>query len=162
MAFKSSPLNPEEVDEVIADAEKLRLLKKACYGNAAQLVINHSEKYTYIEGYVVAWIIPIRHALVVDKKGRVIDLTLQDKQKTREEVDHELNNIGKCPSLDRESNIFGRLPDGWEYYGVPFKRRYLAERAVKTKRYGSLIDDWEHGFPLLTMPSDKVKEEALA
>ena len=33
---------------------------------------------------------------------------------------------------------------------------------METKRYGSLIDDWEHGFPLLKLPQSLMKAEVLA
>jgi hypothetical protein len=143
------------------DTGKLRLLRKACYSNAAQLALDHPDKYTYVEGYVLAGIIPVHHAWVVDRHGRVIDLTLRDRKLTEAELNHELNNVGRVSSLDRK-NILGRIPDDWEYFGVPIKTEYVRKRALETKRYGSLIDDWEHGFPLLKLPQNTVKDEVLA
>ena len=124
----------------MSDAGRLRLLRKACYGNAAQLALDKPDKYTYVEGYVLAGIIPVHHAWVVDRRGRVIDLTLRDRELTKAELDHELNNVGKVSSLDQK-NILGRIPNGWEYFGVPIKTEYVRNRALETKRYGSLIDD---------------------
>lgn len=39
---------------------------------------------------------------------------------------------------------------GSDYIGVPFTNQYLIQRLAKTGYYGSLIDNFQEGFPLLT------------
>jgi predicted ABC-type ATPase len=51
--------------------------QKECFKNAFQLASNSPDKYTYVEGYAspAGVPIPIHHAWVVDKDGKVIDNT---------------------------------------------------------------------------------------
>lgn len=50
-----------------------------CYRNAFQLASTDPENLTYCEGFaMVPDLIPLEHAWVVDKKGRVIDPTWSD------------------------------------------------------------------------------------
>lgn len=45
------------------------------------------------------------------------------------------------------------------YVGVRFRRDYVVRRTRETGRIGALIDDWEHGFPLLRCPPDDFRHD---
>jgi len=47
--------------------------------------------------------------------------------------------------------------DGKEYFGVIFKRSYVQEQVIKTKRIG-LIDNWQEEWPLLRLEPSIWKE----
>lgn len=92
---------------------------RECFLNAALAVMAHDD-LTYVEGLAIPTTvaIPIRHAWLVDNRGRVVDRTW--------------------------------TPVGHAYFGVPFKTEYVCRRLAKYVYAGSLIDDWEHNWPLLT------------
>jgi hypothetical protein len=46
---------------------------------------------------------------------------------------------------------------GVVYAGVPFKRGWVSLMGLKNKGVGSLIDDWQHDWPLLRALGDKPK-----
>lgn len=110
---------------------------KQCFANAQRLVSSYPE-YTYWEGYVVVdkLPLPILHGWVTGQdngKDVLIDPTLKfDFQKR-----YSLSNILIGPSSERE------------YFGVPFPTKEILDRMRQTLEYGSLVDDWKRGFPLL-------------
>lgn len=53
--------------------------------------------------------------------------------------------------VDRHDNVVDPTwRDGQDYFGVPFQLRAVVEGILRREAYGSLIDDWEAGWPLLT------------
>jgi hypothetical protein len=66
--------------------------------------------------------------------GKIIDVTLPAT--TREEA-----------KLREPLQVIGEF-EGRTYFGVPFRVPYVLERILFTGP-GSLLDDAEHGFPLL-------------
>jgi uncharacterized protein len=77
-----------------------------CYKNAADAAMTNPGKYTYVEGLVTVHGVPIEHAWVVDRQGRVVDPTIKDP-----------------------TGISA-------YYGVPIKHEYLLKTLLKNKVYG--------------------------
>ena len=45
--------------------------------------------------------------------------------------------------------VLGEFPEGREYRGITFETDYVLTRIVATGLMGTLIDDWENGYPLL-------------
>jgi len=79
-----------------------------CYANAGRAVLGNAKGHTYIEGYISVHGVPIQHAWLADRQGRVRDVTLKD----------------------------GRGIEG--YFGVPFKPEYIVKTATTTKVWGIL------------------------
>ena len=76
-----------------------------CYANAFRATLN-DPSLTYVEGYVSMGGVPISHAWVVDKAGKVRDVTIKDPE-----------------------YVSG-------YYGVPIKQKWLNKFLSETKTYG--------------------------
>jgi hypothetical protein len=91
--------------------------QRGCYENAARLVIQHPDRFLYVEGLARGVLIHVAHAWVVDREGYVVDNTWRDEE--GDEFVHE------------------RL-----YFGVPFQAEYLKRQLAVTKEYGGLIDVW--------------------
>ena len=85
---------------------------KACYMNAFHLA-DRNHDLTYVEGKCHIGILPIDHAWVVTKDGRVIDPTLRDSSSSK---------ITPCG-----------------YFGIPFKTEYIQKVALRS-RYYSILD----------------------
>ena len=84
-----------------------RMKAHACYQNAGKLALY--EGYTYCEGYILQFgAIPIEHAWVLDRNGKVLDRTVRNKE-----------SIG-------------------EYYGITFSREYLIKVLTRSKVWGIL------------------------
>lgn len=94
--------------------------QQMCYKNAAEAVLwDDADDLIYCEGMVDA-IIPIDHAWLIDKNGKVID-----------------------PTLRNTGHING-------YFGVPFKREFLRKTVLNNKRYGVFDwrhKDWVNADP---------------
>jgi hypothetical protein len=160
--YESKVMSKAEADDVVADATHLRLVRKACFSNAIQLALVHPEKYTYVEGYVASGTIPLEHAWVVDREGRVIDITLQNRRRSSREIRREIRDAGLVPSLDPKSNIFGKIPVGWEYVGVPIRADYLLNYVETHRSVGSVIDDYRKDYPILRMNRRSLEEKVLS
>lgn len=94
-----------------------RMLMKNCYGNCYDLATRNwgrgmaDNGLTYCEGFVQS-VIPVRHAWLIDKEGRVIDPTLR-------------------PRLSDD------IPEP-AYFGVPFQTKYLINTTLANGYYGLL------------------------
>lgn len=80
---------------------------QACFANCGSIVF-WNEEYTYVEGYVLCFGIPIEHAWLIDATGLVYDPTL---------VDGDMIT---------------------QYFGVPFDREYVSKVALRTRVWGVL------------------------
>lgn len=78
-----------------------------CYMNAGRAALYDSD-LTYVEGHVAVHGVPLEHAWLTDKTGRLIDPTIKDGE-----------------------GITG-------YWGVPIKTSYLRETVMKNKVWGVL------------------------
>lgn len=103
---------------------------KECYSNAQTLAI-HDPSLKYAEGWAVRMPVPfpVLHAWCVDANGSAVDPTWCAPR-------------AKAPS--------GRKYGRRKYFGVIIDTDYLVKRLVATKTHHPLIDDWEHGWPLLS------------
>lgn len=107
---------------------------KQCFRNSIMGTSSYKD-LIYVEGYT-STIIPIHHAWLSTKGGRVIDLTLRNNE-LRES---EYGPIG--------------------YFGTPMNREWVMMTSINRKHGCSMIDNWEDGYPLLL--NDDLLVEALA
>jgi hypothetical protein len=112
--------------------------KKCCYQNSMLAIIDgrgvptDREITRYCEGYSLR-VMSFSHAWNVDENDEIVDLTLRDP-------------------FHRE---FGTV----QYFGVEFNPEWVLKIVNARKAWASVIDNWEHGYPLLK--DDSLLEEAL-
>lgn len=111
---------------------------KRCYANSIETLLM-ADRLTYVEGYTLGMGIPVHHAWVTDEEGRLIDRTL--------------------PTGDDERR--GREPFAGAYLGVRFPVELAYDSIVNGT--GSVLDDWERGWPVFRQPwtgelSDALRE----
>ena len=130
--FESEPLTCEELawtDQLLWRAHRPR----QCYRNAqvAALTVPPPDGMTvhYVEGFIMphGLPLPIEHAWL-SLNGRVVDTTVRP---------------------GRGKRVFGVIPDGWEYYGVPLDTEICQHVRDRHSQHISLIDDRECRWPLL-------------
>jgi hypothetical protein len=96
-----------------------------CFHNAAIIAL-HSP-LVYCEGYATG-IIPVLHAWLVDpiSPTLAIDPTWTGRR--------------------------GRVPMGTDYYGLTIKRSFLNKHILRSREWGSILDDWRHHWPITKIP----------
>lgn len=135
--FHSQPLTTAELQLVRATVAGGHWPIKQCYANSQAVILHDLDlNFEYVEGYVWddACPLAILHGWL-SLHGKVIDLTLRTKTRTRR----------RTWLRDR---ILGEFA-GREYYGVRFTQAQVTQHLIETDTFGALIDDWEHGYPLL-------------
>ncbi len=111
---------------------------KECYSNSGRTALMgdgtpDGGPLPYVEGFCLA-LLPISHAWNVDAQGKLVDRTLRPAR--------------------------GGITITPEYFGVQFKPEFLRRWLVDRGYFGSLITDWQAGFPFLQ--NDKLLRAALA
>ena len=109
--------------------------QRRCFENSQNLMLcDDAMKLVYVEGF--AWTHALRHVLHgwLTINGKVIDVTLPPTTQREAKLREPRQVIGE---FERRT-----------YLGVPFLRSYVEER-VRVAGLGSLLDDPEHGYPLL-------------
>lgn len=125
----SGVLTQEELRVLLRARSMKTFPSKACFYNAQRLVLaDKTNSLVYNEGFAHSVFFPMHHAWAT-LNGKVIDLTW----------DHN------------GEEILGLVPEGWEYLGVPFPDREQVRLAHK-KKFVSLLDDPEDGWPLFKLP----------
>lgn len=108
-----------------------------CYANSISLVLADA-RFQYVEGYFAQEEIgpgfPIMHGWVI-LNGKVIDLT------SRLSVPRKSGRL--------RDRVLGEFPAAREYFGVPVGRKYVMRSVFDPKFSGSIIDDWQRGFPVM-------------
>jgi hypothetical protein len=133
--FTSQPLTKEEWQHVARVAGRKHYPIKQCFANSQQLAIDDlSGQIQYAEGYCFN-MIPVLHGWNV-LNGKVIDLTMR--------LFHDPYPRKKWPDL-----CIGEFPQEREYFGQIFPLEQVADFITRTQCWGSLIDDWKGGYPLL-------------
>jgi hypothetical protein len=122
---------------VMRDVKKIDPEPKQCFANAQRLVLEFPERYTYFEGFVMgACVIPIHHGWVIENwsgegflparnPGALIDPTMRH--------DHDKPFTAK-------NLVLGVIPEGWEYFGLPFSREKVLAK-WRGGWAGSIVDD---------------------
>ena len=98
--------------------------QRLCFMNATNKMHDH-QGLTYVEGYAVHCGLPMEHAWCVDSNGKVIDPTWKPTYQSGEAVPVE----------------------AIEYFGIPFKRKYVT-RTIITRGYYGVLDNPQEHFPL--------------
>jgi len=137
--FSSQPLDPMEYHYVLNTTVGCKFPVSQCFYNSQKLMITlqGSCAYEYVEGYVLCDDIPlpILHGWL-SLHGKVIDFTLRVKGVS-------------LKSRKRWSNrVLGEF-SGREYRGVIIPREYIMQHMVETGNAETLLDDWQHHWPLL-------------
>jgi len=158
--FESLPLTDAEVTWLfkLIDEYRSKFPIKHCYSNSQGLLLFNTglneqaddHELRYVEGYAVG-VIPIPHAWL-SLNGKVVDLTMRLKKPWTRRSKVKKGRLkdrvlGEFPTLERE------------YYGIELPTRLIHERIARTQEYGSLIDDWMSGFPLLFMDESGWSDE---
>jgi len=138
--FTSQELTDDEMSIVFnaVDNSRTRFEQKQCYYNA-QMLVHHdfSDQLVYHEGWAYGQaIIAVQHGWATIN-GKVIDLTWR--------LDQPVRKKGRL-----RDRVIGVFPKGFEYVGVPFPDKdVLRHLMLKRGWVGTIIDDWENGWPLL-------------
>lgn len=112
--------------------------QKQCFANAQRFCLYaKGSGLTYYEGYACGLVgFPVHHGWV-GINGKVIDLTWR-----LEEPDTSRSLLSAFP--------VGELPEHYCYWGFPIEDPgYIRCRMFAREMIGSVLDDWEGGYPLL-------------
>jgi hypothetical protein len=134
--YRSEPLTDAERAHLfnVIDQSCRRFPIKQCFYNSQMVAVtDKTNQLKYVEGFVAdpRVPIPIHHGWLT-LNGKVIDLTLR---RTRR---------GKGRLRDRAIGTFGDR----QYVGVEFSKDYVLRYMLDTGQAGTLIDDYERGYPL--------------
>jgi hypothetical protein len=133
--FQSQELTADEMAYVFHVTKRGVFPVRQCYYNSQMILMRDREhRLTYVEGYCAHAIIPVLHGWL-EIGGKVIDVTMRTKVRAK-----------RRQLADR---VLGCWTDGREYFGVPMTRDYVVDRMLARQAAGSLIDDWDAGWPLL-------------
>ena len=137
--FTSAPLTEDETAFLLTVIDRCsigRFQQKQCFYNSQMLVLaDHSRTLEYVEGYASGnAVIPVHHGWVV-LNNKVVDLTFRTEKP---------NHKGRL-----RDRIFGTFPSKWAYIGTRMDRDMCRERIFRTQMVGTVLDDWESGYPLL-------------
>ena len=134
--YESQELTPDEMAYVLRALRRGVFPVKQCYYNSQMILANKDpeRRFTYVEGYCAHAVISVLHGWL-EIGGKVVDVTMRSSVRAK-----------RRQLADR---VLGCWSDGRAYLGVPMEREYVLERMVDRRAAGSLIDDWEGGFPLL-------------
>ena len=160
--IRGTPLTEPEIKTLAEDVSTLvDPTVKNCFYNAMQLALYcPPDEYVYVEGYVYSpRSIPLQHGWVIDKKGRVIDVTLSKEVLSRDKFTRLMRGE-KIPSFRPEDNILGEVPNEWEYFGVPIKTKYLRAQVLKHGHSPPLID-YTHEFDILKLSDPMVRKNVV-
>jgi hypothetical protein len=146
--FASEPLTDSEMSWLFALIGDSRFQIKQCYYNSQKVLI-HASRFArnpdghdlrYAEGYA-SGLIPVLHGWL-SLNGKVVDLTMRLRSKLRRQ-----SRVGRRRLQNR---VLGEFPsDDRQYRGVTFETDFVLARVVATGMMGTLIDDWQNGYPLL-------------
>ena len=135
--FESQPITPEEWEHLKL-VDWRRHQQRQCWRNAqvTALTMPSQEGMTlrYAEGFLrtTQHDFGVAHAWI-SLNGKVVDTTVR--------TDFE----------DKDSpRVMGTIPEGWEYWGVELEPRECTHYLEQHTEIGSLLDDWQCGWPILT------------
>jgi len=136
-------LTPAQLDYLLTVAPS-GCEPKLCFRTALLLtLLADSDRIVYVEGFALSRSLPVPHAWVL-LDGKLVDLTWS----VRDEATKDFLD-GLPAQEDLLDRILGVTPKGWKYFGVKFQRKMVREYFDEVDEVGSIIEDWERGFPLL-------------
>lgn len=152
-SYPSQPLTNEEMAWLFAllDDEGSRYRIKECFYNSQKvLMFARSAGWTkgphelkYAEGYCHS-IIPVLHGWLL-LNDKVVDLTMRFQQPFDKTVKRQ-STVGRRRLKDR---VLGEFPESREYFGTSFPTESVVSFVARTGTLGSILDDWESGYPVL-------------
>lgn len=144
-AFRSMPIDGADL-AVVRRAAPRRLPMKQCFQNAARTVLNDmTGRLRYVEGFAHG-IIPVHHAWVTLDGEALVDVTWNRERSTSQAL---------------ASKVVGEFDEAeMGYVGVVFSTERLRRFILETETYGSLLFDYERGYPLLREAFDAAGERA--
>lgn len=132
--YHSQPLTSDELNIVLNAVGRRKFMIKQCFYNSMSLASMFKD-LIYTEGYCfsIKVPLPIFHAWVTIN-NKVVDVTLRCHNKK--------GKLGYATlgEFDEESNA---------YFGIAFSQGDVLKFMLETECYGSMINDWTRGFPLL-------------
>ena len=139
--FTSEFLSTAEVNQTNLIGWKSHKKKQCFYNTQMSAIMGcDPEAFRYVEGYVMANTpIPIPHAWL-SLNGKVIDTTLR--------TDPE----------DDTKRVFGAIPEGWEYYGVPLQISECLHAFSEHRASISIIDDYLCRWPIITKAAASTRQ----
>lgn len=126
--MESRSFTPTEKRAVWKDVSRIGPKVKQCFYNAQKLMLFNVDKYVYVEGFVTSPRVPIaiHHGWAVLKETlQLVDPTLK--------LDHDKR-------YSSGNIVMGRLPDGWDYFGVPFKPEQVRSMWFETENAGPVAE----------------------
>lgn len=146
--YLSAPLTNDEMkfifDKIDCYSGSFKI--KQCYYNSQMLlcmtnqISNPNMDLKYVEGYAVDSSWPVHHGWL-SLNGKVIDVTMRLLDKFK--------RTNKLFPRRLANRVFGEFPEDRAYYGVEFETVTVLEALSDTGMAGTLIDDWQRGWPLL-------------
>jgi hypothetical protein len=146
--FESEPLSNEELRWLfqLLDSEGSRYQIKECYYNAQRVLLyadawgllNGEHELVYAEGYAQS-VIPVHHGWLL-LNGKVVDLTMRLRE--------PLKRTSPVKRGRLRNRVLGEFPEPRAYFGVRFETDSVRAFMRRTGTLGSLIDDWQSGFPI--------------
>lgn len=147
--FESQPLTDDEMAWLfdVLDTEGRRHPIKECYSNSQRVLLHQTawdlwgdrgHDLIYAEGYAQS-VIPVLHGWLL-LNGKVVDLTMRLRKPFR-----RTSAVGRRRLRDR---VLGEFPEPRAYFGVRFETESVLKFMRRTGTLGSLIDDWQSGFPI--------------
>jgi hypothetical protein len=134
--YQAQELSQEQLDylDQVMERSGYFFAPRECFSNAQYaLLFDVENRMAYVEGYAHGQApIPVHHGwLTID--GAPVEITWRD---------HSSNRSGPMiqPKLD------------FAYFGVEFDRDDLARQMFEKQFLGTVIDDWEAGWPELQKP----------
>lgn len=125
---------------------------KECYSNAWRLAVaDQTGQIGYVEGYAIGNSIPCNHAWATIN-GKLIETTWRCNRDVP--LADGKNGLVVEAWQPRWTGtwadaILGYAPRDWEYLGVQFDMEWLTGRVFANESVGSVLDDWENGWPAL-------------
>ena len=130
----SEALSPAELSVLLGavDRARMRFVQKQCFYNA-QILALKEPSLQYVEGFAIGRSgFPVHHAWCTIG-GKLVDLTWRTTTP---------NHKGRL-----RDRVFGEIPEGWSYRGVPFDAERILDRILETHVSRAFIGDWERGNP---------------
>lgn len=148
--YESQALTDDEMAWLfeLIDADRRRYQIKQCYYNAQMMLLfadawdylgEGAPELQYVEGYAHG-LIAVNHGWLT-LNGKVVDLTMRLRKPVK-----RTSHVGRRRLVDR---VLGEFGPERAYLGAPFP--VAASRAYldRTGMLGTLIDDWQGGYPIL-------------
>lgn len=130
----SEPLTEEQYEyllQVAEDCIEEHFEYKQCFYNSQVLLLSDfQDRMVYWEGFCFTGVMPAHHGWL-ELDGKLVDVTYTPLKRPLDAV----------PPKDLKDRVLGKIPEGWEYLGVPFDkedvRDFIFEHCVSDGLIGN-------------------------